>query len=77
MDKLKAFKESILESHFITYEIAKKNTAKEILYDIKYGFVFSYKAENEEYQKGYDQALEDYDNKLEKLFKERYGVEVE
>ena len=58
-------------------EQAVKDTAKEILYDIKYGFVFGYKEKNEVYQEGYDQALEDYDNKLEKLFKERYGVEVE
>lgn len=58
-------------------EQAVKDTAKEILTNAIEGFVFSFTAYNEDYRNGYDEAIDDYDNKLEEFIKERYGVEVE
>lgn len=54
-----------------------KDTAKEILQMIVYTLFLCREWKNEDYKEGYEQALKDYDNHLEKLFKEFYGVEVE
>ena len=56
---------------------AVKDTAKEILTNALEGFVFNFTANNEDYRSGYDKAIDDYDEKLRKFVKERYGIEVE
>lgn len=54
----------------------ERDTAREILTDIITGFVFSWKADNEDYRNGYCQALTDYDEKIKSYIKEKYGVDL-
>lgn len=55
----------------------ESDTAKEILTDIITGFVFGWKADNEDYRNGYCQALTDYDKKIKSYIKEKYGVDLD
>lgn len=59
----------------IAYKQTVKDTAKEIFTEIKEDFVFNFKG-NEDYKKGFCDALEQYDKQLRDLAKQK-GVEVE
>ena len=65
----------IVAEHLIMKGYRKESdTAREILNDIITGFVFGWKADNEDYRNGYEQALTDYDEKIKNYIKEKYGV---